>query len=99
MSHDLGVRTVQFFDDLKALVELGEDVHHRARKESMLRCLLELVGEGDGDNCNYIVYSEELTKMGYFPVTHSIFLVSLQSSMHELHGNTFILIQPLQHKL
>ena len=58
MSHDLGVRTVQFLDDLKALVELGEDVHHRAGEKSMLRCLLELGGEGDEDKGNYIVYSE-----------------------------------------
>ncbi len=34
--HDFGVGTLQFLDDLKALVELGEDVHHRTGEESML---------------------------------------------------------------
>lgn len=34
--HDLGVRAFKFLDDLKALVELGEDVHHRAGKQGML---------------------------------------------------------------
>lgn len=40
--HDFGVGTLQFFDDLKALVELGKDVHHRTGEESMLWRLLEL---------------------------------------------------------
>lgn len=34
--HDFGVGTLQFLDDLKALVELGEDVHHRTGEESVL---------------------------------------------------------------
>lgn len=42
LGHDVRVRAFQFPDDLKALVELGEDVHHRAGEQSMLRCLLEL---------------------------------------------------------
>ena len=46
MRHDTGVRTFQFLDDLKALVELGEDIHHRTREESMLRRLQELEDEG-----------------------------------------------------
>lgn len=40
--HDFGVGTLQFLDDLKTLVKLGEDVHHRTREESMLRRLLKL---------------------------------------------------------
>lgn len=47
MAHDLGVRTLQLFDDLEALVKLGEDVHHGAGEQGMLRCLLELQ-EGTG---------------------------------------------------
>lgn len=42
LSHDVRVRTFQFPDYLKALVELGEDVHHRAGEQSVLRRLLEL---------------------------------------------------------
>ena len=40
------VRTVQLLDDLKALAELSEDVHHRAGEQSMLRRLLELWKRG-----------------------------------------------------
>jgi len=40
--NNLGVRALQFLDDLEALVELGEDVHHGAREERVLRRLLEL---------------------------------------------------------
>lgn len=43
--HDFGVGTFQFLDDLKALVELGEDVHHRTGKEGVLGRLLELETE------------------------------------------------------
>lgn len=42
MSHDTGVGAFQFLDDLEALVELGEDVHHGAGEQSVLRRLLEL---------------------------------------------------------
>lgn len=42
LRHDFRVGTLQFLDDLKALVELGENVHHRAGEQSMLRRLLEL---------------------------------------------------------
>ena len=34
--HNLGVRTLEFLDDLKALVELGEDIHHGAGEQGML---------------------------------------------------------------
>ena len=40
--YDLRVGALQLAYDLKALVELGEHVHHRAREQSMLRRLLEL---------------------------------------------------------
>lgn len=40
--HNLGVGALQFLDDLKALVELGENVHHGAGEERVLRGLLEL---------------------------------------------------------
>lgn len=42
LGHDGRVRTFQFLYDFKALVELGENIHHRAGEQSMLRCLLEL---------------------------------------------------------
>lgn len=42
LSHDVWVRALQFPDDLKALIELGEDVDHGAGEQSVLRCLLEL---------------------------------------------------------
>lgn len=42
MGHDHGVWTLQLLDDLKALVELREDVHHGAGEERVLRGLLEL---------------------------------------------------------
>lgn len=42
LAHHGGVGTVQLLDDLKALVELREDVHHRAGEESVLRRRLEL---------------------------------------------------------
>lgn len=45
MAHNLGVGTFQLLDDLEALVELGEDIHYRAREQGMLRGLLELQGE------------------------------------------------------
>lgn len=35
VSYDLRVRTLQFPDDLKALVELGEHVHHGAGEQSV----------------------------------------------------------------
>lgn len=40
--HNLGVGALQLLDDLKALVELGENVHHGAGEERVLRGLLEL---------------------------------------------------------
>lgn len=40
--HNLGVGALQLLDDLKALVELGENVHHGAGEEGVLRGLLEL---------------------------------------------------------
>lgn len=45
MTHNLGVRALQLLDDLEALIELGEDIHYRAREQGMLRGLLELQGE------------------------------------------------------
>lgn len=45
-----GVGAVQLLDDLEALVELSEDVHHRAGEQSVLRRLLELQAEGGEDN-------------------------------------------------
>lgn len=42
LSQDVWVGTLQLPDDLKALVELGEDVHHGAGEQRVLRCLLEL---------------------------------------------------------
>lgn len=42
MSHNLWIWALQLLDDFKALVELGEDVDHRAGEEGVLRCLLEL---------------------------------------------------------
>lgn len=42
LSQDVRVGTIQFPDDLEALVELCKDVHHRAGEQRMLRCLLEL---------------------------------------------------------
>lgn len=49
MRHHRGVRAVQFLDNLKALIELSEDVHHRAGEQSMLRSLLELQTEEQED--------------------------------------------------
>ena len=46
MGHHSGVGAVQLLDDLKALVELSEDVYHRAGEQSVLRRLLELQVEG-----------------------------------------------------
>lgn len=45
LGQDAGVGTLQFPDDLKALVELGEDVDHGAGEQSVLRRLLELTHE------------------------------------------------------
>lgn len=42
MGKDAGVWAFQLPDDLKALIELREDIHHRTGKECMLWCLLEL---------------------------------------------------------
>lgn len=42
LGHDEGVGTLQLLDDLKALVELREDVDHGAGEESVLGRLLEL---------------------------------------------------------
>lgn len=36
VADDLRVRTLQFADDFKALIELGEHVHHRAGEQSVL---------------------------------------------------------------
>lgn len=49
MGHHGGVGAVQFLDDLEALVELSEDVHHRAGEQSVLRRLLELQVDGQED--------------------------------------------------
>lgn len=49
MCHHRGVRAVQLLDNLKALIELSEDVHHRAGEQSMLRCLLKLQTEEQED--------------------------------------------------
>lgn len=40
--HDLGVGALQLLNNLKALVELREHVHHGAGEQGVLRCLLEL---------------------------------------------------------
>lgn len=42
LAHHHRVGAVQLPDDLKALVELREDVHHRAGEEGVFRRLLEL---------------------------------------------------------
>lgn len=42
MSNNDGVWALELLNDLKALIELGEDIHHWAREQSMLGCLLEL---------------------------------------------------------
>lgn len=34
--NNLGVRALKLLDDLEALVELGEDIHHGAREECVL---------------------------------------------------------------
>lgn len=47
--NNLRIRTFQLPDDLKALVELREDVHHRTGEERVLRRLLELQGEMKGE--------------------------------------------------
>ncbi len=47
MTHHNGVGAVQLLDDLKALVELSEDVNHRAGEKSVLGRLLELQAEGE----------------------------------------------------
>lgn len=44
LSHHGGVGAVQLLDDLEALVELSEDVDHRAGEERVLGRLLELGG-------------------------------------------------------
>lgn len=35
VADDLRVRTLQFANDFKALIELGEHVHHRAGEQSV----------------------------------------------------------------
>lgn len=45
VADDLRIRTLQLADDFEALVELGEDVHHRAGEQSVLRRHLELEGQ------------------------------------------------------
>lgn len=42
VSNNDRVWALQLLNDLKALVELGEHIHHWAREQSVLRCLLEL---------------------------------------------------------
>jgi hypothetical protein len=42
VTNDLRVWTLELADDLEALVELGEHVHHGAGEERVLRRLLEL---------------------------------------------------------
>lgn len=39
---DFGIRALQLLNNLKALVELREHVHHGAGEQSVLRCLLKL---------------------------------------------------------
>jgi len=39
---DVRMWTFQFLDDVKTLVELSEDVRHRAREHNVLRGLLKL---------------------------------------------------------
>lgn len=43
VSNDLRVRTLQFTDDFKALIELREHVHHWAGEQSVLWRYLELL--------------------------------------------------------
>lgn len=45
LSHHGRVGAVQLLDDLEALVELSEDVDHRAGEERVLGRLLELKGK------------------------------------------------------
>lgn len=40
--HDFGIRAFQLLNNLKALVELREHIHHGAGEQSVLRCLLKL---------------------------------------------------------
>lgn len=42
VANDLRVGTLQLTDDFKALIELGEHVHHGAGEQSVLRRDLEL---------------------------------------------------------
>lgn len=95
LSQDAGVGTLQFPDDLKALVELGEDVDHGAGEQSVLRRLLELTHER-----RVIIVSNRHSALPSlqrsFP--YSVFFVSLQGAVHELHGNVLVFIQPLQHE-
>lgn len=93
-SQDVWVGTLQLPDDLEALVELGEDVHHGAGEQSVLRRLLELRQRGF---ISHLHFSSAERSSGI--ITYSVFFVSLQGSVHELHGNVFVFIQPLQHKL
>lgn len=52
LAHHRGVGAVQLLDDLKALVELGEDVYHWAGEQSMLGRRLEL---GDGKQPTFLM--------------------------------------------
>lgn len=75
MCHHRGVRAVQLLDNLKALIELSEDVHHRAGEQSMLRCLLKLQTEEQED----IFYFDTNKKTNSLPTLCSSFLTRTSS--------------------
>lgn len=79
LCHDIRVGAFQFLDDLKALVELGKDVHHRAGEESVLRRLLELQ-----DSARGLEVCPQIFRNGSAP-SYPIFFVSLKGSVHKFH--------------
>ncbi len=78
LSHDVGVGAFQFPDDLKALIELGEDVNNRAGEQSMLGGLLELkwcrVGKGNNTN----IHNAKLVSIFILPCR-------VEKYLHTLH--------------
>ena len=62
VGHHGGVGAVQLPDDLKALVELSEDVHHRAGEQGVLGRLLELQADGRGGQNKFSVVDNQTTR-------------------------------------
>lgn len=84
LAHHGGVGTVQLFDDLKALIELCEDVHHRAGEQGVLRRRLELATT-KGDGKIYIRVCCLRTSI----VSHlmaALLLISIPVSAHSQYG-------------